>query len=183
MTTWGYARISTDDQDCALQIDALVAAGVDMDNLVQEVGSGAGDLPLLQDLLGRVQTGDALVIWKIDRLSRRGASDALAVAERLRDQGVALRITTLGIDTGTSAGQLIFGILAQIAAWERDQIKERCDAGRKAAKKRVGRKPSLDDVQAVEARALVKSGRSYGAVARLLGTSKSVVWRAVQRVG
>ena len=113
MTIYGYARVSTDSQDLALQLDALAAAGVAPGDIVTETASGAGDRPGLAALLDRLVEGDALVVWKVDRLGR-SAIDAIANAERLRRGGVRLVITTLGVDTATAAGRLVYGVLAQI---------------------------------------------------------------------
>lgn len=186
MAIWGYARVSTDDQVCDLQIDALADAGVPADRIVTEVASGAGDRPRLADLMAKLAPGDTLYIWKVDRVGRR-AGEAITNLQSLTDRGVHVIVTTLGVDLTTPAGKLIFGVLAQVAGFERDTLVERTVAGLAAARRRgqrLGRRPTLDGVQAEEARRLVADeGWSYGRAARLLGVSKSVVWRAVNSGG
>ena len=133
---WGYARVSTDDQTTALQVDALRAAGVPAENIIEETVSGAAKVrPVFQALLGRLEPGDELVVWKVDRLGRN-TLDALQTAERLRAVGIGLVITTLGVDITKEAGRLVFGLMAQIAEFERGLIRERVNAGLKAAKAR-----------------------------------------------
>jgi DNA invertase Pin-like site-specific DNA recombinase len=185
MAIWGYARISTDDQTTALQIDALVAAGVPPANLVEEQISGAAkDRPKFATLLSRLQLGDTLMVWKICRLGRDTLA-ALQTARELDARGVRIVITTLGIDMTTSAGKLVFGILAQLAEFEREQIKERVNAGIAAAKKRgkhLGRPHALTPHQRREAVKLVKSGKSLAQVGAILGVHRSIVHRAVQEM-
>src|ERR1700710_2299965 len=95
---YGYARVSTGDQNHNLQIDALVEAGVPKKNIVKEtVGGSVGNKPKFTALLERLKEGDKLVVWKIDRLGRN-VRDALATTERLDKAGVRIIITTLGID-------------------------------------------------------------------------------------
>jgi DNA invertase Pin-like site-specific DNA recombinase len=89
-TTWGYARISTEDQELGLQITALRAAGVPMANIIQEKASGkaGGDRPFYAALLDRLKDGDRLVVWKVDRLGR-STLESLNTAKDLDDRGVA----------------------------------------------------------------------------------------------
>ena len=124
--TWGYARVSTDDQELGLQITALRAAGVHEANIVQEKASGkaGSERPLYAALLRRLADGDRLVVWKVDRLGR-STLDALQTAKDLDARGVHIVITTLGIDLKTPAGRLVFGMMAQIAEFERELIRDR----------------------------------------------------------
>jgi DNA invertase Pin-like site-specific DNA recombinase len=146
-TKWGYARVSTEDQELGLQVTALRDAGVPEVNIVTEKASGkAGShRPLYAALLGRLKAGDSLVVWKVDRLGR-STLDALTTAKELHERGVHIIITTLGIDLKTPTGELVFGIMMQIAQFERTLIKERVKAGMAEAKRRgdhVGRKHTL----------------------------------------
>lgn len=183
MATWGYARVSTDDQTTALQVDALIAAGVPKANLAEEYISGsAKDRPKFAALLARLQPGDTLMVWKICRLGRNTLA-ALQTAEELHARGVRIVITTLGIDLTTPAGKLVFGILAQLAEFEREQIRERINAGMAAAKargKHLGRRYALTPHQRREAVKLVESGKSLAEVGAILGVHRSIVHRAVQ---
>jgi putative DNA-invertase from lambdoid prophage Rac len=178
---WGYARVSTDRQELALQIDALTAAGVRHEHLIEETASGAKERPSLAALLERIRVGDSLIVWKVDRLGRN-ALEAVANAERLQAIGVRLVITTLGIDTATPAGKLVYGMLAQIAEFERAQMLERTNAGIAAARRRgvvIGRPNTLNPHQREVVREMIQAGMSYGAIAAQFNVSKSVVWRAV----
>ena len=128
---WGYARVSREDQALALQLDALEAAGVPSANVVQEKESGARQRPVFDALLKKLNTGDSLVAWKVDRLGR-DALAALTVARDLDARGVRIVITTLGVDSSTPAGRMVFGVLAQLAEFERatlDRADERRPGG------------------------------------------------------
>lgn len=182
--TWGYARVSTDRQELALQVDALTAAGVHREHLVEETASGAKERSALVALLERLRPGDSLVVWKVDRLGRN-ALEAVGSAERLQTAGVRLVITTLGIDTATPAGKLVYGVLAQIAEFERAQMLERTHAGIAAARRRgtvIGRPKTLNPHQREAARRMIEEGHSYGAVAAHFDVSKSIVWRSVNQL-
>ena len=120
---WGYARVSREDQALALQLDALEAAGVLSANIVQEKESGARQRPAFESLLKRLKTGDSLFAWKVDRLGR-DALAALTVARDLDARGVRIVITTLGVDSSTPAGRMVFGVLAQLAEFERATLIE-----------------------------------------------------------
>ena len=116
-SVWGYARVSREDQNLALQLDALEAAGVIQANIVEKKGSGARQRPGFDALIKRLQPGDSLVAWKVDRLGR-DALAALTVARDLDARGVRIVITTLGVDSSTPAGRMVFGVLAQLAEFE-----------------------------------------------------------------
>jgi DNA invertase Pin-like site-specific DNA recombinase len=180
--------VSTEDQELGSQLTALLAAGVPAANIVQEKASGkAGTArPLYAALLARLTQGDRLVVWKIDRLGR-STLDALQTAKDLDARGVSIVITTLGIDLKTPAGRLVFGVLAQIAEFEREQIRERVLAGMAAAKKRgqpLGRRHTLRPHQRAEAARLhLVEGKSIGAIAALFGCGRTVVHRAIKGSG
>ena len=180
---WGYARISTDDQNPASQVDALLAAGVPAGRVVVETVSGAAKVrPLFAELAGRLGAGDTLMVWKVDRLGRN-TLDALQTAKRLDEAGVRVVITTLGVDLKSPAGRLVFGVMAQIAEFERELIRERVNAGLRAARARgkaLGRPHSLTPHQAREAARMVAEGKSLGEAAATLGVGKSIVFRAVR---
>ena len=184
-TTWGYARVSTEDQELGLQVTALREAGVPEANIVQEKASGkaGSDRPLYAALLVRLGEGDRLVVWKVDRLGR-STRDALQTAKDLDARGVHSGITTLGVDLKTAGGRLVFGMMAQMAEFERELIRERVKAGMADAKRRkvhVGRKNRLRPHQRAEAARLhLVEGKSLGEVAALFGCGRTVVFRAVQ---
>jgi DNA invertase Pin-like site-specific DNA recombinase len=179
MTTYGYARVSTEDQSLDLQIDALRQAGVDPVNIIQEKASGkqGSDRPLWSALLARLAPGDRLVVWKVDRLGR-STLDALTWAQELDKRGVSIVITTLGIDLRTPAGRLVFGVMSQIAEFERELIRERVVAGLDAARRRgtlCGRPKRLTPDQAAEAQRMRREGRSLRDISRVLRVSKSTI--------
>lgn len=110
----GYARVSTPDQDLALQLDALNAAGCE--HISTDKASGAStNRPGLTEALGMARKGDTLVIWKLDRLGRtmKGLVD---LAAELSVRGIELRSLTDGIDTATHTGRLLFHILGSIVS-------------------------------------------------------------------
>lgn len=184
MAVFGYARVSKEDQSLALQIDALMAAGVAPKSIVQEKLSGVVERPRFAKLLDSLAPGDTLVTWKVDRLGRN-AIDVQRTVKALDEKGVRLVITTLGLDTKTPAGRLIFGIMTQLAEFEREQLIERTKAGLEAAKrrgKRLGRKPRLTMMQARQAAQMVKEGKSYGAIADTMNVTRSIAFRAVRMV-
>jgi len=125
------------------------------------------------------------MVWKVDRLGRN-TLDALQAAKRLDEAGVRVVVTTLGVDLKTPAGRLVFGVMAQIAEFERALIRERVHAGLRAARARgraLGRPRSLTPHQAREAARMVAEGKSLGEAAATLGVGKSVVFRAVREAG
>ena len=181
-SVWGYARVSREDQNLALQLDALDAAGVISANVVEEKESGARQRPGFNALLKRLQPGDSLVAWKVDRLGR-DALAALTIARDLDARGVRIVITTLGVDSSTPAGRMVFGVLAQLAEFERATLVERTNAGLAAARKRgthLGRRFRLTPHQQREARRMRSDeGKTYAQIAALFRVSRSVAWRAV----
>lgn len=94
----GYARVSTIDQDTALQLDALKAAGVR--RVYQDKGSGVGPRPQLHHALGKLRPGDVLVVWKLDRIAR-SLSDLLSIIGRVRAAGAAIKSLTEPVDTSS----------------------------------------------------------------------------------
>jgi DNA invertase Pin-like site-specific DNA recombinase len=133
----GYARVSTKDQNLDLQVDALQKE--ECEEVFREVASGAKTArPVLDDLLSRLRAGDVLVIWKLDRLGR-SLKHLVTLATELMEQEVGLISLNDPIDTTTPQGRLVFNIFASLAEFERDLIRERTQAGLKAARAR-GRK-------------------------------------------
>lgn len=129
----GYARVSTQDQDTALQRDALHRAGVS--RLFTESGSGVGPRPQLQCALQSLRPGDTLVVWKLDRVAR-SLSDLLAIQARLRRCGACIRSLTEPLDTSSPFGEFTFQVLGAVAQLERSMIRERVMAGQAAARAR-----------------------------------------------
>jgi DNA invertase Pin-like site-specific DNA recombinase len=136
MTDYGYARVSTRDQDPQLQINALEAAGCWP--IVKEHGSGvAKRRPVLDEVLGQIKPGDRLTVWKLDRLGR-SITFLHKVIGGLAERHIAFRSLTDSIDTSTAQGRLQMNMLASFAEFERELIRERTLAG-KARMKAEGR--------------------------------------------
>ncbi len=166
----GYARVSTADQDLALQLGALTKAGCG--RVFTDKASGAKtDRPGLTEALSFTRAGDCLVIWKLDRLGR-SIQGLIALAADLSARNVDFRSLTDGFDTSTASGRLLFHILASVAEMERELVKERTIAGLAAARakggKGSGRKPALTPDKLDTARKLLAAGDKPAKVAKLL---------------
>src|SRR5215213_9623871 len=130
----GYARVSTQEQDLALQLDALRAAGCG--KVYEEKASGAQrERPALHAALAYMRRGDTLVVWKLDRLAR-SLKQLIETIEGLGGRGIGLRSLTEAVDTTSSGGKLVFHLFAALAEFERGVIRERTFAGLQAARAR-----------------------------------------------
>ena len=140
----GYARVSKTNgsQTTDLQRDALLAAGVDPEQIYEDQASGKqDDRPQLAACLKALRSGDRLIVWKLDRLGR-DLRHLVNVVHDLTERGVGLKVLTgqgAAIDTTTASGKLVFGIFAALAEFERELISERTKAGLASARAR-GRK-------------------------------------------
>lgn len=175
----GYARVSTRDQSPALQLDALRAAGCE--RVFEETAGGArADRPQLTAALDFVRPGDALVVWKLDRLAR-STRQLIDTVEQLRTRGIGFRCLTQDLDTTTSGGRLVFTIFSAIAEFEREVIRERTRAGLDAARARGrtgGRPPALSDRDRTAARALLRDPElTVVEVAARLNVAPSTLYR------
>ena len=134
---FGYARVSTDDQDLSLQIDALVRCGIPKQNIFMDKISGAkSDRPGLGNCMQILEPGDILVVWRLDRLGR-SMRHLITLVEDLRERGIGFRSLSEGaIDTTSASGELIFNIFSALAQFERRLIQERTKAGLAAARAR-----------------------------------------------
>jgi len=179
----GYARVSTQDQDTAAQINALKASGCE--RIFQERASGGRwDRPELHHLLGQLRTGDVLVVWKIDRLSR-SLKDVLNLMEKIDQAGADFRSLTEAIDTTSPGGRMMMQIIGTFAEFERSMLRERTHSGLDAARKQGrigGRRPKLNMHQQQEIMHSVNSGQKTAAdAARLFDVHPSTVSRLLQR--
>lgn len=175
----GYARVSTIDQDLALQIEALTKAGCE--RLFTNKASGAKtDRPGLTEAVKFARGGDTLVIWKLDRLGR-SIRGLIELAAGLSGRNVDFRSLTDGFDTATPSGRLIFHILASAAEMERELVKERTIAGLAAARTRGGmgggRKPAMTAEKIDTARKLLAAGDKPAKIAKLLQVGLSTFYR------
>lgn len=179
MVNVGYARVSTADQDTALQLDALKKAGVR--TVFREAGSGVGPRPELYRALGTLAAGDVLVVWKIDRVAR-SLGDLLGILARLKAVGAAVRSLTEPIDTSSPIGEFTFQILGAVAQLERSMIRERVMAGQAAARARGktwGPKRQLTWAQAGKAAEMWRGGLEQAVLADLFGMHVATVRDAI----
>ena len=178
---FGYARVSTKDQNLDLQIDHLKQEGCK--KIFSEAVSGAkAHRTELDKLLEQVREGDVIVIWKLDRLGR-SLKHLISLVSELLDRGVGIKSLRDPIDTTNSQGRLVFNIFASLAEFERDLITERTQAGLKAARARGrtgGRPKGLTDAaqkKAVAAESLYKEGKlSVNEISKNLGISKATLY-------
>ena len=175
----GYARVSTQDQKPALQLDALRSAGCE--KIFEEKASGAQrERPELTAALAFVRKGDTLVVWKLDRLAR-SLKQLIETVELLAGRGIGLRSLTESIDTTTAGGKLVFHVFGALAEFERSIIRERTKAGLEAARARGrtgGRPPALTDKDLAAARALLADPAiTVEEAARRLHVAPSTLYR------
>lgn len=177
----GYARVSSDDQNLDLQRDAM--QNVACDSVYEEKASGkSADRPELANCLKALRTGDTLVVWRLDRLGR-SLSDLVKIVSELEARGVVFESITEKIETGSATGKLVFHVFAALAEFERNLIRERTQAGLKAARARGrvgGRKPKLSEQQKKEARILLRDPEmTVTEVARRCGVSRTTLYKSV----
>jgi len=180
MTRIGYARVSTADQDPALQEKALQEAGCA--RIFVDVASGArAKRPELDKALDYLRAGDVLVVWKLDRLGRN-LGHLVATLTGLDDRQVEFVSLTEGMDTSTTMGRLLFHIMGALAEFERGLIQERTMAGLAAARAagRTGGRPrALTPTKVQAAQNLYAAGTPVGEIARILDVGRSTAYRAV----
>ena len=145
----GYARISTTDQRLTMQEDALKKDGCQ--EIFSDIVSGVkSQRPGLDKALSYLREGDVLVVWKLDRLGR-SIQHLIETIRSLSDRKIGFKSLQENIDTSTSSGKLVFHIFSALAEFERELIRERTDAGLKAARirGRLGGRPALLDNRAI----------------------------------
>lgn len=177
----GYARVSTTEQDLALQHDALAAAGVVRVFEDRGVSGAKTERPGLDEALRFLRDGDTLVVWKLDRLGR-SMTHLLQTVTELEGRGVGFRSLTENIDTTTPTGRLVFHIFGALGQFERDLIRERTSAGLKAAaaRGRKGGRPKAATMEKVaRARTLIASGLTVREAAARLKIGKSALYTAL----
>jgi len=183
MALYGYARVSTSDQDFTLQEQALRAAGCDVVRAEKVTGSTRTGRTELQLLLDFIRQGDTLVVTRIDRLAR-SIKDLQDIVFTLKERGVTLKATEQPIDTRSAAGKAFLDMLGVFAEFETNLRRERQLEGIAAAKARGvyrGRKPSIDPAEVQRLRVEEKLGATE--IARRLGVSRASVYRALARYG
>jgi len=174
----GYARVSTQDQNLALQKEALDRA--ECKTIFEDKMSGSRDeRPGLAQALNALRAGDTLVVWKLDRLGR-SVKSLVDLVNDLHSKGIHFRSLTDSIDTSTSSGRFFFHVMASLAQMERELIVERTRAGLEVAKqlgRRGGRKRKMTDSKIESAKKLIANGISPREVADNLNISIPTLYR------
>lgn len=187
--TWGYCRVSTDDQGAGLaaQKAAVVAAGVDERHMIVDEGiSGTKfERPGLTRILAEMRSGDVLVCAKLDRLGR-SVYGVLGLFKQLESMGVEVRILHEQIDTTTPAGKLMRNMLLTMAEFERDMIShrtkialaeiKRTGIGKDGTPKTIGRPRALSSDHVREMNALYAKGVRIASLARRYGVTAKTVY-------
>ncbi len=180
----GYARVSTQDQTLALQMDALKQVGCS--KIFTDTISGTKvERKGLDEALSFLRPGDTLVVWRLDRLGR-SLKHLIETITTLHDRQIGFKSITENIDTTTSGGKLIFHIFGALAEFERDIIRERTQAGLLAARARGktgGRPKALSATNKVAmAQALYNDpSNSIADICKTLNISKSTLYRYIQK--
>ena len=186
----GYARVSTDDQNLALQEDALKKVGCE--KIFRDKMSGAGaERQGLREALDYLRDGeDTLVVWRLDRLGR-SLKNLIELMNLLEERGVGFQSLQESIDTTTSGGKLIFHIFGALAEFERNLIRERTNAGLAAARargKKGGRQKALDKEKTERLYKLYDETNGDGSrkyaikeICEMMGISRSSVYRYLEQ--
>ncbi len=174
----GYARVSTQDQNLELQLEALTKAGC-LKVFEDKVSGTRADRPGLGKAQEILRDGDTLVVWKLDRLGR-SVKQLVDLVGELHKQGVQFKSLTDSIDTGTPSGRSFFHVMASLAEMERELIVERTRAGLEVARKlgrKGGRKLKITESKIESAKKLLASGVPPKDVAENLGVSVPTLYR------
>ena len=176
----GYARVSTQLQDNAIQIDALKKSGCET-IFEEKISGGRWERPKLQELLKHIRKGDTVLVWKLDRLSR-SLKDLLFIMEQIEVKGAGFKSLTESIDTTNPAGKMMMQMVGAFAEFERSMLKERTMNGLQYARKQGrigGRKPKLNSAQLEEIIKLYKNGKSAAELAELFNVHKATIYRCL----
>ena len=183
---FAYARVSTrkqsrDGNGLDEQIAKLKTIGYD-ELVVEEFTGSTTKRPCLDDLIERLQSGDTLIVTKLDRFARSTAEGSKLINDLL-NRGVAVHILNMGLIDNTPTGKLIVHIMLAFAEYERDLIIERTQAGKEIARSkngfRDGRPPIAQKKKDFAVNLIVNQNKTYREVAELTGLSKSTLIRAV----
>lgn len=175
----GYARVSTDDQNLHLQIDALKKSGCE--KIFEDRFSGAkSERPGLQKALQYLRSGDTIVVWRLDRLGR-SIKDLIDMVSLFESKGIGLKSIQETIDTSSSSGKLIFHIFGALAEFERNLIRERTQAGLQAARARgrTGGRPKAlnDDKRALTVKLYEEKTHTVIQICQMMGISKPTLYK------
>jgi DNA invertase Pin-like site-specific DNA recombinase len=183
MTVYGYARVSTRDQDLSGQEAELMAAGA-AKTYREKVSGAKTDRPELARLISRLEPGDVLMVTRLDRLAR-STRDLLNVIQTISERDAGFRsLRDTWADTTTPHGRLMLTVLGGLAEFERELIRARTGEGRSRAKARgvkFGRPPKLSSYQRQEALERLGNGELYADVARTYGVDPTTIGRLAAR--
>lgn len=181
---YGYARVSTAEQNTLIQYEAFLKAGVSY--VVEERRSAVKKRPVLEDLLARIGPGDTLVVYKMDRLAR-SLVHLLSILAHLQERSAGFRSLTEPIETVTPAGRLFLQMLGSFAEFERALIRDRCLAGQVAARARGqvwGRPRVLDRDEEMGVVEMYRSGfYTIKQIATMMGVGVGAVRGPLSRAG
>jgi DNA invertase Pin-like site-specific DNA recombinase len=178
---YGYARVSTDDQNADLQHAALKKAGARKVYTDDGLSGATTKRPALRRCLKALKRGDTLTVWKMDRLGR-SLRDLIAMLDDLKHRGVKFHSLTEAIDTVTPTGRAMWQMIGVLAELERSLIAERTKAGVVAARARgvkFGRKPKLTPQKIIQARKLIAGGERPEDVAASYHVGRTTLYRAL----
>ncbi|MCU5358373.1 recombinase family protein [Bacillus cereus] len=179
---YGYARVSTLQQDLESQIQTLEKEGCEVIYSEKFTGTKT-DRPQFKELLSKLEAGDTLIVTKLDRFAR-STVDAIQTVRELFEKGVKVHILNMGLIEDTPTGRLVFNVMSAFAEFERDMIVERTQEGKAIAKQREdfreGRPNKYSKKQMEHALKLLKTN-SYKQVEQLTGISKSTLIRAKRK--
>ncbi len=174
---FGYARVSTEEQNIDSQCDLLKKSGCT--TIFQEKISGKSkQRPELEKLLQQLRSGDILIVTSLDRLGRN-LSDLITIVSQLKANGVVFKSLRESIDLNSAIGNLQFNMFAAFAEFERELIRERTRIGLEAARTRGrkgGRKPALNKQQAQQVKTLYDNGVSVMDISKSYGVSRKTIY-------
>lgn len=173
----GYARVSTDNQNPDLQLDALKRAGC-AKIFVDKISGTKRQRPQLTKCLATLDSDDVLIVWKLDRIGR-SLHDLITFLDDLKERKIQFQSLTESIDTETQTGRAMWQMIGILAELERSLIQERTKVGRAAAQARgvkMGRKPKLSPQQIEHAKKMIDQGESPTIVAKLLNVARSTLY-------
>jgi DNA invertase Pin-like site-specific DNA recombinase len=175
----GYARVSTDDQNLDLQLDALKEAGCEK-SFTDTTSGAKSERTGLRDALEYLREGDVLVVWKLDRLGR-SLKHLIETITALDQRKIGFKSLRENFDTTTSGGRLVFHLFGALAEFERELIRERVTAGLAAARARGrkgGRPRKLDERKLALARSMLTDPSiTVTEIARTLGVDRTTLYR------
>ena len=174
----GYARVSTQDQNLDLQVDALIKAGCQK-IFDDKISGSRSERSGLAKALEMLRDGDTLVVWKLDRLGR-SVKNLVDLVGELQNQGIQFKSLTDAIDTSTPSGRFFFHVMASLAEMERELTVERTRAGLEVARqlgRKGGRSRKMTDSKIESAKKLLANGVPPRDVAKNLGVSVPTLYR------